>query len=114
MKCIDVIEANVKCIMQRVHAVHIEDRLDDSEYIRNMKAVIDGTADFMKNNPEVIERPELLLQVLYHYSRDLWLKSQLMPESGTLEDKTFTSTDNDGEYETYYYDYLYHRGLYPR
>ena len=114
MKCIDAIEANVKSIMQRLHAMYIEDRLDDSEYIRNMKAVIGGTADFVKNNPEVIEAPELLLQVLYHYSRDLWLRSQQAPDAGSQEERASPMDDRDGEYETYYYDYLYHRGLYPR
>lgn len=114
MKCIDVMEANVKSIMQRLHAVYIEDRLDDSEYIRNMKAVIEGTADFLKNNPEVVEGPELLLHVLYQYSRDLWLKSQRTPEAGPQEEKISPATSGDGEYETYFYDYLYHRGLFPR
>jgi hypothetical protein len=114
MKCIDAIEGNVKSIIQRLHSVCMEDRLDDSEYIRNMKAVIDGTGEFVKNNPEIAEGPELLQQVLYQYSRDLWLKSQQPQETGSQEEKTATLAESDGEYETYYYDYLYHRGLYPR
>jgi hypothetical protein len=114
MKCIDAIEGNVKSIIQRLHSVCIEDRLDDSEYIRNMKAVIDGTSEFAKNNPEIVTDPEILAQVLYHHSRDLWLKSQQPQETISEQEKPALLADSDGEYETYYYDYLYHRGLYPR
>jgi len=100
--------------MQRLNTVCVEERLDDSEYIRNMKAIIDGTSNFLKDNPEIVEEPDILLQVLYNYSRDLWQKSQQKPESGFPEEKSAIPIDSDGEYETYYYDYLYHRGLYPR
>lgn len=113
MKCIDAIEGTVKNILQRIHAVCIEDNLDDTEYVRNIKAVIDGTDLFIRNNPEIVDDPKLLNQVLYLYSRDLWMVHQ---KAGTQEagtKPTEPATEHE-EYQTYYFDYLYHRGMYPR
>jgi hypothetical protein len=113
MKCIDAIEGTVKNILQRIHAVCIEDNLDDTEYVRNIKAVIDGTDLFTRANPEIVEDPQLLNQVLYAYSRDLWLTHQQAPPQ-ELAPKPLAPTSENQEYQTYYFDYLYHRGIYPR
>lgn len=113
MKCIDAIEGAVKNILQRIHAVSIEESLDDTDYVRNIKAVIDGTDLFMRNNPEIVDDPQLLNQVLYNYSRKLWLVHQ---QAGPQQagQKPMEPTTEHEEYQTYYFDYLYHRGMYPR
>ena len=113
MKCIDAIEGSVKNILQRIAAMSIEDNLDDTEYVRMIKAIIEGTEQFIQDNPEVVDNPQLVSQVLYQYSRDLWLAQQqtAAPEAGAKQ--TELTTEN-GEYQTYYFDYLYHRGMYPR
>jgi hypothetical protein len=113
MKCIDAIEGTVKNILQRIHAVCIEDNLDDTEYVRNIKAVIDGVDLFIRENPEIVDDPQLLNQVLYLHSRNLWLVHQQAgnPDAGA---KPMETTTEKEEYQTYYFDYLYHRGMYPR
>ena len=73
MKCIDVIEGTVKSILTQVLSVSIEDRLDDTEYVRMAKAIIDATDHFVSNNPELVDDPQLLKRVLYDFSRNLWL-----------------------------------------
>ena len=112
MKCIDAIEGTVKYIFNRLHALSKEDRLDDTEYIRNVKAVIEATDKFLQDNPELVEGPELVKQVLYNYSRDLWLTGE--PPAEQAPDKIEEAIDEKEEYQTYYYDYIYHRGVYPR
>jgi hypothetical protein len=72
MKCIDAIEGTVKCILNRIHEVSLEDRRDDSEYVRSVKAVIDATDIFIEGNKEIIPDRDLLKNVLYRYSKDLW------------------------------------------
>jgi hypothetical protein len=72
MKCIDAIEGTVKCILNRIHEVSLEDRMDDSEYVRSVKAVIDATDDFVEGNQEIVPDPNLLKNVLYSYSKELW------------------------------------------
>ena len=67
MKCIDAIEGTAKKIISQMHAVFIDDCLDDSEFIRNIKAVIEATDQFLQDNPELIEDRQLLKQVLYSY-----------------------------------------------
>jgi hypothetical protein len=77
------------------------------------KAVIDATDQFVGDNPELVEDPQLLKRVLYDFSRNLWLmKQQKNGDSPDNESEIMASEDT--EYQTYYYDYLYHRGLYPR
>jgi hypothetical protein len=111
MKCIDAIEGTVKCILNAIYSVSMEGRLDDSEYIRNIKAVIDATDHYLQLNPEVVDSPEILKRVLYDYSRSLWLTGQTCsPSTETME----SGASEDQEYQTYYFDYLYHHGIYPR
>lgn len=113
MKCIDAIEGTAKKIISQMHAVFIDDCLDDSEFIRNIKAVIEATDQFLQDNPELIEDRQLLKQVLYSYSRDLWLMGQRGIERQPSEIKEDLTAESE-EYQTYYYDYLYNHGLYPR
>ena len=112
MKCIDAIEGTVKCILKRMHSDHLENNSDDSEYIQSVKTVINATDLYIESNPECVENPALLKQVLYVYSRNLWLigqdqaKREFEACDGTIEMES-------EEYQTYYYDYIYDRGVYP-
>jgi hypothetical protein len=114
MKCIDAIEGTVKTIIKELYAVHAQNNAsaDDSEYIYNVKTVINATDQYVHLHPEFIEDPQILKQVLYEYSRDLWL---LGKDPATVQAETgtgLTDAEND-EYQTYYYDYIYNRGVYP-
>lgn len=113
MKCIDAIEGTVKNILERIHAMSTEDNLDDTEYVRIIKAIIEGTDLFIRNNPEIVDNPQLLNQVLYLHSRNLWLAHQPAAPQDAGPKQTEPTAEN-GEYQTYYFDYLYHRGVYPR
>jgi len=110
MKCIDAIEGTVKNIIKEIHLAHTRNRADDSEYIYNVKAVIDATDQYVRNQPELIENPDILKQVLYVFSRNLWLLGQ-QPDAAEPKAKA-TDSENE-EYQTYYFDYIYNRGVYP-
>ena len=114
MKCIDAIEGTAKSIIKELHATYIQGgaSADDSEYIENVKTVILATDQYVRTHPEFIEDPQILKQVLYEYSRNLWLMGK---EPATVPSETaagITDSEND-EYQTYYYDYIYNRGFYP-
>ena len=112
MKCIDAIEGTAKSIIKEIHAAHTRNSADDSEYIYNVKTVIDATDQYVCNHPELIEDPGILKQVLYVYSRELWLMSQ-QPEAAASDTKAGSMDSENEEYQTYYYDYIYNRGTYP-
>jgi len=114
MNCIDSIEGTAKFIINRHFRIFLEDRLDDTEYIRNIKAVIDATIDFLMENKEIACRSELLQGVLYDYAKEIWLDhvNRIRQES-TNPDITNTNADGDG-YPDYYFDYIYAHGAYPR
>jgi hypothetical protein len=112
MKCIDAIEGTVKCILDRMYTLGVEAGLDDSEYVRNVRAVIDSVDDYLKLNPELISDPDLLKKVLYDYSRKLWLTTQAT--AATVTETCGNGAVTEQEYQTYYFDYLYHQGLYPK
>ncbi len=114
MKCIDAIEGILKCIIRQWHAASVESNLDDSEYVRNVKAVIDATRQFIAINPEIVEDPRLLIDVLYDFSRNLWLGERHEDPPADPAAKSADITPANEEYQTYYYDFLYHRGLYPQ
>ena len=64
MNTIDVIEGAAKSIITQFLRIFAEDGLDDTEYVRNVKAVIDGMDLFILKNREIIDDPKMLKQVL--------------------------------------------------
>lgn len=141
MKCIDAIEGTVKCILNRIHEVSLEDRKDDSEYVRSVKAIIDATDNFIEGNQEIILDRDLLKNVLYRYSKELWrstssdtdkksgvplsggklpgkdvasFKERCTDEAASLESPAKEAGEENDGYRDYYFDYLYRHGVYPR
>ena len=114
MKCIDAIEGTAKYIISQFHKLFIEEMLDDTEYIRNIKAIIDGIDMFIQDNKEVIIEAKMLKQVLYSFSKELWLANlkKSYTENITSHDED-DSSENNGYYD-YYFDYIYNHGVYPR
>jgi len=110
MNCIDAVEGMAKALLGKFLDVSMEYRTDDSEYIRNVKAVIDAVSLFVKNNPEVSDKPDLIRDVLYDYAKMRWL-SRL--EKSVDSDQEAVAM-RDVEYQAYCYDYLYAHGNYPR
>ncbi|WP_319404701.1 hypothetical protein [uncultured Desulfosarcina sp.] len=110
MNCIDAVEGMAKALLGKFQDVSTEYRLDDSEYIRNVKAVIDTVILFVKNNPEVSETPELIREVLYDYAKTRWLARL----EKTVDFDQEAGAARDLEYQAYCYDYLYAHGNYPR
>jgi glycine cleavage system H lipoate-binding protein len=110
MNCIDAIEGMAKALLEKFLDVSMEYRMDASEYIRNVKTVIDTVILFVKNNPEVSETPELIEDVLYDWAKANWL-ARLEKTVDTDEE---TRAARDLEYQAYCYDYLFAHGNYPR
>lgn len=112
MNCIDAIEGTAKCILDRLQQISAKDRLDDTEHIRNVKAVIEAASFFLNKNQEVTDTPEVLQKVLYAYSKQLWMRCN---ETDKDQDTSPNEADEDDiEYNSYYYDYIYEYGCYPR
>ncbi|MBC2712646.1 MAG: hypothetical protein HGJ94_17165 [Desulfosarcina sp.] len=109
MNCIDAVEGMAKVLLGKFLDVSTEHRLDASEYIRNVKVVIDAVALFVKNNPEVSETSELIRGVLYDYAKAQWLArlDKIVPDQEA-------GSKRDIEYQAYCYDYVYAHGNYPR
>ena len=115
MQCIDAIEGTTKAILSRLHQLSIDYRLDDSEYIRNVKATLEAVGEFIQANQEVVPEPQVLDKVLYNYARNLWATGKF--ESQTGSETTGKSQEADlevPEYQEYYFDYIYREGMYPR
>ncbi len=111
MNCIDAVEGTAKTVIDGLFRLFIEYNLDDTEYIRNIKAVMDSTDIFLQNNREISDNPRTLKKVLYEHAKDLWLNN--------LFSKIGTDNINDDqiperiEYNGYYFDYIYNHGSYP-
>lgn len=110
MNCIDAVESMAKALLDTFLDVSSEYRLDLSEYIRNVKVVIDTVVLFVKDNPEVSETPELIRDILYDFAKKKWLARL---EKGIEPDEE-TGGLHDLDYQAYCYDYLYVHGNYPR
>lgn len=114
MKCIDAIEGMAKCIIVKLHQDFAERSLDDTEYIKNIKSVIEGADMFIRDNREILHEPMVLRQVLYDFSKALWLKNseKIRGQGPDAEDRH--ADPEQLEYDEYYFDYIYNHGGYPR
>ncbi len=112
MQCIKAVEEISKSIIQAIFDDFRRNKLDDSEYVNNIKSVIRGTDNFLKTNNELIEDPEMLKQALYAFAKSLWMGNQR--QICLKEDETESASESEevGYYE-YFFDYLYQYGNYP-
>jgi hypothetical protein len=110
MNCIGAVEGIAKALLGKFLDVSTTYRLDDSEYIRNVKAVIDAAVQFVADNPEVSEKTELIRDVLYDFAKTGWLARL----ENTVDSDLEAGATRDLEYQAYCYDYLYAHGNYPR
>ena len=110
MNCIDAVEGSAKTLLGTFLDIATEYRLDASEYIRNVKAVIDGVVFYITDNPEVSETPELIREELYNYAKMLWLERL----EKTVDPDSKAGSNPDIEYQAYCYDYVFDHGNYPR
>lgn len=111
VNCIEEIEASARKILLEIFDIFLSDRTDDSEYIRNVKAVLSGIDNFIQDNEKYKSLRESINETLYQYARSLWL-NHIQREDVTETDRS-SETDNEG-YDEYYYDYIYKHGVYPR
>jgi len=107
MNCIDAIEGAAKKVISDFHAKHETGEMDDTEFARSTRILIDGTGEFVVDNCEITPNPELLRTVLFEFARDLW-KSSL----GAKAEHRDTSSEDEG-YDDYYFDYIFRHGTYP-
>ena len=103
MNNLDAIEGSVKSILEKLHGVWIDAHLDDSEYIRNTKAVIEAADRFIQENREITSNPEILIDVLYQYAKELWLTHKMTVEKPVAGE--------NGDYSEYCFDYIYKHGV---
>ncbi len=114
MKCIDTIEGATKAVLEEIFQIFVEDKQDDTEYIRMVKAVLTGTDRFAHANQEITTEPEMLTKVLYEFAKSLWLR-HLEKEKDREErlEEDEMPVEDEG-YAEYYFDYIYNYGTYPR
>lgn len=105
MNCIDGIEGIAKKVIEEFYRTSRAQRYDDTECIRNIRAVIEATEHFVQENPEVMSDPSLLSKELYRYAKNLWLAAHHQTEDQTKEP--------DEEYYGYYFDRIYNQEVYP-
>jgi hypothetical protein len=113
MNFIDAIEGTGCAILHRLHRSYIEGSGDDSEFICNVKMVIEGIEAFILAHAELMIQPDVVVRVLRKYARQLWLEGG---GAGCVQEADGTSPDEDetAAYRRYYFDYIYQHGVYPR
>ncbi len=115
MNCIDAIEGSFKCLINRFHQAYLDESRDDTIYVRNVRSVIEGLEDFIQHNKELqLIDPKILRNVIYGYAIEKWLKSvrDLVSQENPPAAKPVSPESE--EYYRYYFDYIYHHGMYPR
>ncbi len=113
MNCIDAIEGTVKQIIDQTYENLVIDRMDDTEYIRNIKVAIEAVDSFISKNRELSTHPEVIKKVLYDYAKEKWMAYRSKKEDTSKTAGNEGAESMDSEYFFYYYDYIYDRGVQP-
>lgn len=112
MNCIDAIEKNTQRIIDYLLEQYIQEKISDADYVRSVKAVIEGTDAFMCANQELTNDPALLKRVLSAYAKDRWM-THLAKERIEAVTTVENGTASNLEYFYYLYDHLYEKEQYP-
>ena len=92
---------------------YCEQRLDDAEYVRVVKVIINGIQESMLSLGVSDKETEFLNEKLIEFNRefykDLWLKN-----AKKNEDPKNIDLDSESESAAYYFDYIYEHGEHPR
>ncbi len=114
MNAIDTIEGILKTIIDQSFDDFISDRRDDSDYTRNVKTVLNALEVFLQKNIEFATTTAPTIKgVIYKYAKEKWIAFR---SEGVLSKESYRDDSdnlNDIEYLSYYYDYVYDRGVYP-
>jgi len=84
----------------------VKNSLDDTEYIRNVRAVLEGVEKFLHNDRSVVVDPETVRDELHAFSKELWLEYAKKIREEDADEES-------GSQDEYYYDYIYNHGIYP-
>jgi hypothetical protein len=110
MNCIDAVEGTAKSVIDGLFQLFIESNSDDTEYIRNIRAIMDSTGFFLQQNREITGDPETLKKVLYEYARNLWITNLI---SGQKTVDGAEQVQEQIEYHEYCFNHIYNHGTYP-
>ncbi len=115
MECIAAVEGIMKCMLSRLHGIHVCGVRDDTEYACNVKAVLDAVDDFFLENRDIPANSDELKLNLYEFSKKLWLDSlNRIRNTEEPEKAEPASKTDDDAYDDYCFDYIYKHGVYPR
>ena len=115
-ECIEAIEGTARSILKALYDVFLSDRQDDTEYIRNVKAVMGALQRYAQENHTVLSDPDPIKLKLYRFAKSLWLEN-LKRDAGDGPEADIEPVADDTEYEDYYdyyFDYIYNHRVYPR
>jgi hypothetical protein len=104
-----ILKAVLECFQKR----YLDRELDDSEFVRCSRALIEGALPFLEANRETGAEPELVRKALYDGCRSWWTaQAAAVQEKDAAGDGEALPEGDDG-YLEHYFDYLYQRGTYP-
>ncbi len=113
-ECADPIKNVLRSVLIKIHQIFKESHQDDTEYVRNVKAVLNGFDAFAQDNKEVVRDPDSVRQWLYQFSKEQWLENVATARKKDAASQDDYPTSADDGYHDYYYDYIFNHGVYPR
>ena len=113
MNCIDGIEGVLGCILREFQELYIAGTLDDSDFIPNLRVVIDGAARFLEQNEEIGIAPAILRNVMQQACKKWWIEFATTQRTQGVEDSKELPSEDSQEYLEHYFDHIYYHGTYP-
>ncbi len=108
----DIIQGLMRAVLKSLHDMRTAERQDDTEYIRNVKAVLEATRGYARDRLADEDAPGALQSDLYQCAKRMWLDN--LRQSAAEENPADRDIGiNDDGYYDYYYDYIYNHGVYP-
>lgn len=114
MNCIDAIEGTLKSVIRHLFRLYRDNQVEDTDYAREVKTVIEATCQFLKENKEIIENHQILESILYQYAKQLWLKHILSSRRTDNTPSARQQREDEKDYFDYFFDYIYNNETYPQ
>ena len=113
MQCIDAVEGVLKSTISGMAQRYADGEVDDLEFARIVRTVVDCAVKFLGENKEIGTQPQLLEKVLFDWGKSLWRRIYAQKAaSDPLKPKEMALIQDEG-YEDYLFDHLYRLGRYP-
>lgn len=113
MDLTDAVGGSFRAVIRRFFKLYLKSAMDDTEYVQNIRVVVEAAEDFTSQNRDTLSTSCNLPDGLQALAKDLWMTHTLAQQETTGNPGAVSHEENICGYYDYYYDFIYAHDAYP-